>query len=365
MKIAIPALYLDSNQINLVSVPEMHLISSTDNLIYSSVLRIKDISGTLDSQVKYGTKLTISYYDDESGKKLVECPLRIISFDKICSSAPTNIDELRVTAISEWYFQQNAARKAFYGSVAAIVKEATLKETFFSKKSIENSSDTQCLRYQLLERPCDFLERIVNYALNDGSPMYLYCTIEKELVLRSKKSIVSSTPVCTLVPFMDGKAEVSRNSQGRTLSMYSVAFYAKGAKANAIRKHVFSVKHTPESQLSSIKTSAAISSIETEEELLVSSHSGDSASITGWEVAPYDAISSAISGDDKLDQELFSAVAIVPSTVATSVGLGAVVNLKMNDSRCPENGTYYIKYIDHQLNDGALYSKLHLVRIAQ
>lgn len=364
MKIAAFSLSLEADEINPVSITEMHLISSIDTLAYSCVVRIKDVTGALEPEVKYGAMLYARYFDRDTGKKLLECPLRIMSYEKLCSAAPTTIDEIQITAVSSWYFEQDAERKAYYGTVSSVVKAATERERFFSARSIEESSDAQSLRYQLLETPSSFLERLIYYGVSNSSPMYLFCTVGKKLVLKSKQAMLDSNPVCTLVPLLDGVSP-SDIIAGPVVSMYSAAFYAKGERSNSTRKYVFSVSHTPASQEASIKISAAISTIETKETKLVGSVSGSKAEISGWEVPPYDALSAAINRSARLDQDVFSAIAIVPSIAATELDLGSTLNIRMSDSRCPENGTYYVRYIDHQLNNGSLYSKLHLVRIPE
>ena len=364
MKVNILSVYIDDVPISPNQILELHLISSLDSLLYRCIMKIRDTSGVIESLIKFGTICTINYIDVDTKNIVLSCPLQILSFQKTATASVTLIDEFQITLISPYYFSQTPKRKAYYGSVSNIIQEVSAREPFFTKKSIEPSSDTPSLRYQLLISDYDFMSQIARYAVRDASAMFLYSTIERELILKSLTTIINIPATYTLIPLLDSKNEVTA-SLPNTLGMLAVAFYADGKQTNSTRSYLFNIAHTPADQIDTVKSSMALKTLQETEAKLVKFKSGASASIVRWDMPPHDAVSRFINYSARVDQELFSAIAIVPPLAGTGITLGSTFKIYMNDDRCPENGTYYVSYIDHQANEGILYSKLHLIRIAQ
>jgi len=358
-------IYVGTQQLDPLAIVEMHLMSDLDSLCYTGALRIKDGVGAMYSKMTLGLSVKIQYLD-EQGRKKLDCPLRVLSYEKLATRSPGMVDELTLTLISDWYYKQQPVTRAFFGSISSIAADVVRTDSFFKAKLIEESSDAKSLRYQVGRSSLEFFKTIAKYAVRDISAMFMYGTVDQEFVLKSIKAIQGSTPLYTLVPFLDGRADVLPTGFSYPiLGIFSIAFYADGSRTAGSRKYFFTTDHMPSADLASTKTSVDLKTLESNETLLVSSIIGSDATILGWEISPSDAIAMTINQTEKLNQDLLSIVVIVPSTIGSGLSLGSVVKLYLNANLPPENGSYYVKHIDYQYSDANSYTKLQLIRIPQ
>jgi len=358
--------YIENQEFDINQIPELHLMYSLDSLLYSCVMKVRDNTNFIEASVKYGTSVTLIYKEASSGKTIVNCPLQVLSYSKITTTGSFPLNEFQISLTSPYYFSQKPIQKAYYGSVSSILEELSSREFFFKKKDIESSTDTPSVRYQIRESNYEFMKKIAKYAIRDATAMFLYSTIKQDLILKSIKTIMDTPALITLIPLMDSRVEAS-NSKPNTIGMFATAIYGDGLDISASQNVLFTTAHTVPEQVSAIKASIAIKTIIAQETVLARSNPNPEFGtiITGWEVPYYDAISQSINNLERQNQKVFSVVAIVPCLIHTNVTVGSTVKLYLNDDKSPENGTYYVKHIDHQLNDSMLYTKLHLIRIPQ
>lgn len=196
--------------------------------------------------------------------------------------------------------------------------------------------------------------------------MFLYSTPFREIVLKSLNSMANSAPLFELLPYLDGKDETSVTTRDYpVIPMYSLALYTNGMRSSATRKYVFTTAHMQLIDLASVKLSVSLPTLESQEKSLVLATTQAVAQIRSWECSPGDATAIAINETAELNNELFSAVAIVPLVLDYGLALGDVIKLNVNTSTIPENGSYFVYHMDHFYTEGNSFTKLHLVRIVK
>lgn len=357
-----PVITIDSAEVLITNVVEMHIQSDLTSLFTTGSLLLKDNSNLYESILKLGSEVIIRFLDN-AGRAVLQNTMRVLSFKKLATSAPAIFNEITVALISDWYYKQRPATKGYFGTVSQIITDTLIRDNFFKTKLIETSTDTPRVRYQIAESDAEFLVKLKKLAVNQASSMLLYSTFNNELILRAKSTILGSAIKYTIIPYMDSRED----GNTRTLPpipAYSLALYGDVSESAGTRQTVMTTAHMQLRDKANAKASVMFNSIEIEETKLVAAVTGADISFSGWETSQGDAIASAIYAVDSLSDKVFSLIAITSCLAEEAVNLGDRVELELYNKESPNTaGTYFIKHLDHFYTEGNSFTKLQLVRI--
>jgi len=352
--------FIDSLQLPPNYVIEAHIINSLDVLAPYCVIKIKDASGVFESKIKYGSNI-IAYVEDDKGKRIFDYTFNVISYDKVSMSNGTHVEDLLIKAVSEYVFAQQPLKRAFFGTVSSVIKEALKDDSFFKKKYIDDSTEVPQVRYQIYEETKSFIHRLSAYGMKDTSTLFLYSSLKKELYYRAYSSLTKGAPVLECIPY---QKEFPGNNTVK-VPMYGVAFYLQGTQSVPIRNYIFSLEHTVKTQKSNLNLSIALPTIQDQEKKLVEKKSNPSYEITPWYIPPFDIIALKTHAVTLENLSVFSVVALVPFLAGTSIDIGSVCSIQLEQDSSPENGSYLIYSMDHHVNNGSFYTKLIATKLPE
>lgn len=180
--------------IGALSRPQIDSFSYTGSIfkIYAGAkLTIKDVTKTINNQLKTGMKAKVIFYDD---KKSYENEMRVLSFSK--ANTGNAVDYVDVVLVSAMYFDDTTKTMTYSGSISQILTDV-FDNVFVDsvpKKNFVSTEDRIRRRYQLSEKTQDFVKRILKYGIRGSLPVYLYNAPDGTLYLKGVYDMISENP---------------------------------------------------------------------------------------------------------------------------------------------------------------------------
>lgn len=155
---------------------------------------IKDFTKEINNMIKSGMPVDVVFTDNDN--KTYVSKMSVLSFKKVPSPQTSFVDYTEVTLVPAMYFDGKMSSSAHKGTVHDILEEILSKQfqDSVTNKDIVQTEDLIRRRYQLGERPQEFMERITKYGVKGKMPVYMYFDSKGTLNLGSIADMVSSQP---------------------------------------------------------------------------------------------------------------------------------------------------------------------------
>lgn len=165
--------------------------ASIFNLYAGAKLTLKDVTKTINNQLKTGMRCQVIFYDNN---KSYTNEMRVLSYSKVNSS--NAVDYVDLILVSAMFFDDVTNTMTYTGSVSQILTKVfdNLFVDSVPKKSFVSTEDRTRRRYQLSEKTQDFVKRILKYGIRGNLPVYLYNAPDGTLYLKGVYDMISENP---------------------------------------------------------------------------------------------------------------------------------------------------------------------------
>lgn len=185
--------------LNLLYIKSFSFVEDINKMYVGAKLILKDISNGLRNSLYLGQDVVFTFNVSE---------LTYNNYMRILTILPVTeneefVNELEITLISNWYFEQFAYSGVHKGSVSSIIKaicEKYKKDNIFNKYDILDSEDDSRIRYQTRERTQDFMKRIVPLGISQNQPLFLYSDCKGCLNLKGLSTFCSNSVKIVFLP---------------------------------------------------------------------------------------------------------------------------------------------------------------------
>lgn len=342
---------INKNKVITELVSNISITGDITSLFLEGKITINDISSLLYNDIKTGMSVVIKIFDD---KKTYELNTKVIKFNKIPGKKNLLRNVIEIYVISDWFFDSDPMTTCHTNNVSGII-DNIIKYKYsnsFKNFSIEVSEDSSRVRYQLYESSLAFMNRILKYGRINNLPVYLYPTLNGNLVFNGIYNMMSTSPKYALVsPECNQINDLNGiNNNYNIIYMNAYRMVSNVLDTNSrITTLISNDLYVP----SSIKICRKVSLNSME---INNSQSADITSpkviVAPWHQTPEDSYSIAIKNNFEANLQTYTAVAIIKSIMIDALDIGSLVRIKLpnitNDSRTNSKsslgeGNYIIK----------------------
>ena len=171
------------------------------NKMYAGAkLILKDVSASLRNSLYLGQDVTFSFVSSDS--ITYKNYMRILSIVPVTENQEL-VNELEVTLISNWYFENFTGTQMHTGSVGSIIRsicERRKKSRIFETYDILSTDDDIRIRYQTKEKTQDFMKRLIPFGTIQSMPVYLYSDCKGSFNLKGLSTFASSSAKIVFIP---------------------------------------------------------------------------------------------------------------------------------------------------------------------
>lgn len=354
-----------------LKIGSFSFMASIFNVYAGAKILLKDFAREHNNDVKTGMNVDVHFVDEEKSQDYV-VPMAVLSYKKV--PGPSTTDYIDVTLVSRAYFHNELVTSAHSGTVSqitySIFKDRLSKE--FNSLVLEDTQDTDRIRYQLGERDVDFLDRITKYGYIDNKPVYLFSDPLGNLNLKGISSMEDSTPKFTITPltFLQGGQKASSSNTAPTLIPLEMFFNggSKGSvsECSSVFNNVMFV--SPSGYTSSVNSKDS-------EEGNAQSEvaSPKKVEFYGWNLSPEDSLGISVRRNFERNADVYTFEAVFDSFLINQLPLGSVsyVILPFEPTARSSNGSevnagegkYLVSQVKFVYEDSLLRTSVKMIQV--
>lgn len=188
-----------------IYIKSFSFVEDLDKMYTGAKVILKDISTALLNSLSIGQEVNFNL--KRSGDITYVNPMRILSIVPVTENKKF-VNELEITLISKWYFDNIADSAVHTGTFGGIVKKICEKyKSIIGSYDIEETEDPSRIRYQTKERTQDFMKRMIPFGTLQKLPVYLYSDFRGYLNLRGLATFANASPKYAFLPDLVAKRE--------------------------------------------------------------------------------------------------------------------------------------------------------------
>ena len=188
-----------------IYIKSFSFMEDIDKMYTGAKVILKDISTVLRNALSIGQDVNFKLVRSE--EITYTNPMKILSITPVTENKKF-VNEIELTLISKWYFDELNSSSIHKGSYGGIVKSICEKYSAqIGTYDVEETDDPSRIRYQTRERTQDFMKRMVPYGTLQNLPVYLYSDFKGCLNLKGLATFANSSPKYVFLPDLVVKRE--------------------------------------------------------------------------------------------------------------------------------------------------------------
>lgn len=191
----------ENGHLPLIYIKSLSFVEDINKMYTGAKLILKDLSIYILNSLKLGQEITF-IFKEVLGSRSYKNYMKVLSIAPVTENNAL-LNELEITLISHWYFEDFIKTQKHTGSVSSIIRTIcsnNQKEKVFPKFDISDTQDAIRIRYQIAEKLQDFMKRLVPLGVIDNEPVYLYSDSKGGLNLKGLSTFQKSTAKYVLIP---------------------------------------------------------------------------------------------------------------------------------------------------------------------